>query len=55
MAYVNKQQAQCVKNIPADSKIIKIGEFPFLKIAKKKLVPISKSHHGKYEYRVGIF
>jgi phosphopantetheinyl transferase (holo-ACP synthase) len=55
IALVEKAHFSAVQNIVQKDKVFKIGEFPYLQINENQNIPISISHHGKFEYCVGIY
>ena len=55
IAVVEEHHFSSVQNIVRKEKMFKVGEFPYLQINENQNIPISISHHGKFEYCVGVF
>jgi phosphopantetheinyl transferase (holo-ACP synthase) len=55
IALENPIHFEGIKEVTSDIIIEKIGDFPYIKTTENQQIPISKSHHGAFEYRVGIF
>jgi len=55
IAVVEPNHFFSVQNIIRKEKIFKVGEFPYFQINENQNIPISISHHGNFEYCVGVF